>query len=205
VASPFAILPPPPSPFRPLAPYCPISWHLTASNPSRLAPYCSPPAGTLLLITSWHPTANHRLAPYCYSSLAGIPSPRWLCSPTFLSPSCDLLYRRKPRLGYDGSWYSTPSLAHSKGRCAATFLSLPTVEPPPQPDFTVRVLGFGILAIVVVSRRFFDSFPSVTCISKKNQFALFAFQSTLHLLAAFCGTIFLKLCNQKTRFILRLI
>jgi len=42
-------------------------------------------------------------------------------------------------------------------------------------------------------------------ISKKNQFALFAFQRTLHLLAAFCGTIFLKLCNQKTRFILRLI
>jgi len=42
-------------------------------------------------------------------------------------------------------------------------------------------------------------------ISKKNQFALFAFQRTLHLLAAFYGTIFLKLCNQKTRFILRLI
>jgi len=43
------------------------------------------------------------------------------------------------------------------------------------------------------------------CISKKNQFALFAFQRTLHLLAAFCRTIFLKSCNQKTRFILRLI
>ena len=42
-------------------------------------------------------------------------------------------------------------------------------------------------------------------ISNKNQFALFAFQRTLHLLTAFCGTIFLKLCNQKTRFILRLI
>ena len=42
-------------------------------------------------------------------------------------------------------------------------------------------------------------------ISKKNQFALFAFQRTLHLLAAFCVTICLKLCNQKTRFILRLI
>ena len=26
-----------------------------------------PPAGTLLLITGWHPTATHRLAPYCYS------------------------------------------------------------------------------------------------------------------------------------------
>jgi len=43
------------------------------------------------------------------------------------------------------------------------------------------------------------------CISKKNQFALFPFQRTLQLLAAFRGTIFLKLCNQKTRFILRLI
>jgi len=41
--------------------------------------------------------------------------------------------------------------------------------------------------------------------AKKSQFALFAFQRTMHLLAAFCGTIFLKLCNQKTRFILRLI
>ena len=45
----------------------------------------------------------------------------------------------------------------------------------------------------------------LSCISKKNQFALFAFQRTLHLLAAFCGTIFLKFCNQKTHFILRLI
>ena len=48
-------------------------------------------------------------------------------------------------------------------------------------------------------------FDDTDCISKKNQFALFAFQRTLHLLAAFCGTIFLKLCNQKTHFILRLI
>jgi len=45
----------------------------------------------------------------------------------------------------------------------------------------------------------------IRSISKKNQFPLFAFPRTLHLLAAFCGTIFLKLCNQKTRFILRLI
>jgi len=62
VASPLAILPLPPSRFRPLAPYCPLSWHLTAKNP--------PPAGTLLLPSGWHPTATHRLAPYCYS-LAG--------------------------------------------------------------------------------------------------------------------------------------
>jgi len=58
VASLLAILPLPPSQFRPLAPYCPLSWHLTANPPPRLAPYCSPPAGTLLLITGWHPTAH---------------------------------------------------------------------------------------------------------------------------------------------------
>jgi len=62
VASPLAILPPPPSRFRPLAPYCPISWHLTANYP--------PPAVTLLLPTGWHSTATQRLAPYSYS-LAG--------------------------------------------------------------------------------------------------------------------------------------
>jgi len=66
VASPFAILPLPPSRFCPLAPYCPLSWHLTAKLLPRLAPYCSPPSG-------WHPTATHRLAPYC--------SPSWLASP----------------------------------------------------------------------------------------------------------------------------
>jgi len=59
-----------------------------------------------------------------------------------------------------------------------------------------------VIAIVVLMT---IEFCGVLCISKKNQFALFAFQRTLHLLAAFCGTIFLKLCNQKTRFILRLI
>ena len=66
VASPLVILPLPPSRFRPLAPYCPLSWHLTAKNP--------PPAGTRLLPPSgWHPTATHRLAPYC--------SPSWLAPP----------------------------------------------------------------------------------------------------------------------------
>ena len=29
-------------------------------------------AGTLLLITGWHPTANLRLAPYCYSSAGAL-------------------------------------------------------------------------------------------------------------------------------------
>ena len=71
MASPLAILPLPPSRFRPLAPYCPLSWHLTARSTPRLAPYRSPRTG-------WHPTAHpapagtlpltpHRLAPYCYS------------------------------------------------------------------------------------------------------------------------------------------
>jgi len=59
VASPLAILLLPPSRFRPLAPYCRISWHFTANPPPLLAPYCSPPpAGTLLLLTGWHPTAH---------------------------------------------------------------------------------------------------------------------------------------------------
>jgi len=60
VASPFAILPVPPSRLRPLAPYCPLGCHLTAKKllPG-VAPYCSPPlAGTLLLLTGWHPTAH---------------------------------------------------------------------------------------------------------------------------------------------------
>jgi len=127
VASLFAILSLPPSWFCPLGPYCPISWHLTAKTP--------PPAGTLLLPFGWHPPATHRLAPYCSSSLAGIPSALWLRSPTCLSPSCDLLYGRKPRLGYGSSWYCTASLLSPKRRRAATFWSLPTVEPPPEPDF----------------------------------------------------------------------
>jgi len=33
-----------------------------------LAPYCCSPAGTLVLLTGWHPTATHRLAPYCSST-----------------------------------------------------------------------------------------------------------------------------------------
>ena len=60
VASPLAILPLPPSRFSPLTPYCLLSWHLTANPPHRLAPYCSSPAGTLLLLSGWHPTAPRR-------------------------------------------------------------------------------------------------------------------------------------------------
>jgi hypothetical protein len=69
-----------------------VRWH-------RTAPFRSL-AGTLLLLPSLTASAvPHRLAPYCYPSLAGTPSARWLRSPTYLSPSCDLLYGRKPRLG----------------------------------------------------------------------------------------------------------
>jgi len=60
VASPLAILPLPPSRFRPLAPYCPLSWHLTAKTPPPAGTLPLPPplAGTLLLLTGWHPTAH---------------------------------------------------------------------------------------------------------------------------------------------------
>ena len=78
VASPFVILPLPPSRFCPLAPYCPISWHLTAKNsspgwhptaPLWLAPYCYSPAGTLLLIVvGWHPLCP--VAPHAHLPLS---------------------------------------------------------------------------------------------------------------------------------------
>jgi len=82
VASLFAILPLPPSWFRPLAPYCPLSWLLTANPPHLLAPYCSSPAGTLLLLPGWHPTAHHR---WLASPLPG-GSPR---PPTSIPPAID--------------------------------------------------------------------------------------------------------------------
>ena len=61
VASMLAIFPPPLSCFCPLAPYCPLSWHLTANLP---------PADTLLLLTGWHPT------------------PGWPTPPSVLSDRC---------------------------------------------------------------------------------------------------------------------
>ena len=83
-ASLFAILPPSTSWFCPLALSCYIplpDWPPTA--PRRLAPYCYTSAGTILLIVvGWHPLCP--VAPLAY----------------LLSPSCDLLYGRKPRLGY---------------------------------------------------------------------------------------------------------
>jgi len=42
-------------------------------------------AGTRLLPIGWHPTATLWLAPYCSSSLAGIPSAWWLGFPSTLS------------------------------------------------------------------------------------------------------------------------
>jgi len=80
VASLLAILPLPPSRFRPVAPYCPISWHLTANPLYRLASYCSSPAGTLLLIiVGWHPLCLVRsahpptsLPPAIYSTVANL-------------------------------------------------------------------------------------------------------------------------------------
>jgi len=60
-ASLVSILPLSSSRFCPLALYCyhPLpGWHPTAHH--RLAPYCYSPAGTLLLLTGWHPTALRR-------------------------------------------------------------------------------------------------------------------------------------------------
>jgi len=106
VASPLAILPLPPSRFRPLALYCPLSWHHTAKSSA----------------LGWHPTAPPLwLAPYCYSLAgtllltfpAGIPSPRWLRRPSLplrsfgpssVTPSrgIALLPWLGPTLGNDG-------------------------------------------------------------------------------------------------------
>ena len=108
------ILPPPTSRFRPLAPYCPLSWHLTAKNSSpgwhptapfppagslllpslRLAPYCSLPSG-------WHPTApfppartlllpSLRLAPYCSLPSGWHPTAPFPPAGTLLLPSLRL-------------------------------------------------------------------------------------------------------------------
>jgi len=92
VASPFVILPLHPSRFRPLAPHCPISWPLTANLPHRLAPSWSPPAGTLLLLTGWHPTSHHRwMAPPLPGGSARLPS---LSPLRFTLPSQTLLRLR---------------------------------------------------------------------------------------------------------------
>ena len=84
VASPFAILPLPPSQFRPLPPYCPFSWHLTAKTP--------PPAGILLLPSGWHPSCYSRAGtlllifrsvdPSSVTPSRGIALPLWLSSNT---------------------------------------------------------------------------------------------------------------------------
>ena len=96
MASPFAILPPPPSRFHPLGPYCPVSWHLSATNsspgwhptaPRWLAPYSYLPTGTLLLLTRWHPTADRR---WLASPLPGGPArplPFRLVGPSSVTPS----------------------------------------------------------------------------------------------------------------------
>jgi len=72
VASPLTILPPPPSRFCPLAPYYPLAGTLLLKPPSWLAPYCYSPAGTLLLLICWHPTARwlrSPLYPVCFYEL----------------------------------------------------------------------------------------------------------------------------------------
>ena len=101
MATRLAIHPLPPSRFRPLAPYCPISWHLTANPPPRLVPYCSlpsgchptaspPPAGTLLLLTGWHPTSHlPSWHPLCsVAPLALLPLRSF--DPSSVTPSCGI-------------------------------------------------------------------------------------------------------------------
>ena len=95
---------------------------------SLLALYCYTP------LPGWPPTPHCLLTPHCSWCSVGIPSARWLRSPTFLSPFRDLLYRRKPRLGYDASLYCTTSGAHSKCGRVTTFRSLSTAQPPSQPE-----------------------------------------------------------------------
>ena len=75
-ASLFAILPLSFCRFCPLAQYCYHSlpgWHPTARH--RLAPYCYSPTGTLLLLTGWHPTAHRRwlASPLPGGSARGLP------------------------------------------------------------------------------------------------------------------------------------
>ena len=138
MASPLAILPLPLSRFRPLAPYCPIGWHLTANPPHRLAPYCSPPAGTLLLLTGWHPTALHRLAPYCYSPagtlLLIVVGWHPLCpvAPLAHLPLSRLRFtlRSQTSLRLRLIRYCTASLVSPKHRRVAILRSVPTVNRP---------------------------------------------------------------------------
>ena len=81
VACPLVILPPPPSRFRLLALYCPLSWHPTAYLP---------PAGTLLLLTGSHPTARSLRSPlYPLQSThsSSIRPSRSIALPLWLSPT----------------------------------------------------------------------------------------------------------------------
>ena len=95
MASPFAFLPLPPSGFCPLAPYCPLSWHLTAKNSSPgWHPTAPPPlAGTLLLLTGWHPTGHlPGCHPLCSLALLAF-LPLRSFDPSSVTPSCGIVLR----------------------------------------------------------------------------------------------------------------
>jgi len=90
VASPFAILSPPASQFCPPAPYCPLSLHLTALPPPWPAPYCYSPAGTLLLLMGWHPTAQWLRSPHYplpSSPSSSVTPSRGIAQPPWLPPT----------------------------------------------------------------------------------------------------------------------
>jgi len=149
VASLLAILPEHPSRFRPLAPYCPISGHLTANPPTQLASNWSPLAGTLLLLTRWHPTGHRRwlasplpggsarhlplrpVGPSSVTPSCGIALPPWLC-PT---PWIDLMTRLTVHHGF--GWPS-----------AGVFLCRRSTILSQRPAFlAVRVFSFVLVGL----------------------------------------------------------
>jgi len=154
-ASLLAILPPSSSRFCPLAPYCyhpPPGWHPTAHH--LLAPYCYSPAGTLLLLTGWQPTAHRR----CLASPLPGGSARL---PTSLPPAIYSTVANLALVTVDHGIALPPWSLLNADASPPSGQSRPLTHLP----LTATSRGafwLGILAIVVVSRRFLDSFLSVT-------------------------------------------
>jgi len=146
VASPLAILPLPPFRFCPLAAYCPIRWHLTANPPHRLAPYCSSQAGTLLLLTGWHPTAHLTgWHPLCsVAPLAFLPLRSF--GPSSVTPSRGIALppRLCPTLGNDV--ITCPTVHHAFWRALNLLVfrrrGSPILSPRPREGLRAAVVSF---------------------------------------------------------------